>query len=145
MGELGNEIKKLCKNRTVDLHGSMLSVEDDTMLVIVRIGRILNEPGASVDGQGNDPMILAGGRIETSRVSFVFPTKKALGVGGLGGFLCGGDGFGILFRLGKVNRNIQIAVFRMGNPFQILGNPITADYPTKKYVKLNNFRGYARE
>ena len=49
VGEQLDEIEELYKGRSLDLHGHMLAAENDTVLVIVHIGRILEKPVCLID------------------------------------------------------------------------------------------------
>ena len=48
-------------------------------------------------------MVLPGGVVHASGVALVLPAELALGVAPLGGRLGGGDGSGVLLRLGQVD------------------------------------------
>ena len=127
MGELLHKVQQLPKSRPVDLHRHMPAVEHDAMLIVVDIGRILKEPAAVVDGDGDDPVVSPGRVVHPARVALVFPAQLAFGIAALGRGLGGGDGPGVLFRLGKVYGNIQIAVLRGSYPLHILGDAVAAD------------------
>ena len=49
MREELNEIKKLYKGCSLDLHRYMLAAENDTVLIIIYIRRILEEPVCLID------------------------------------------------------------------------------------------------
>ncbi len=127
MGELLHKVQQLPEGRPVDLHGDVPAVKDDAVLVVVNIGGILEEPFAVVDGDGDDPVVPPGGMVHPARVALIFPAELALGVAALGGGLGGGDGPGVLLRLGEVDGDVQIAVLRGSHPLHIPGDAVTAD------------------
>ena len=59
--EEGHKVQQLAEGGPLDLHGSVLVVEHDAVLVVVDIGAVLQIPCAAVDGQRDDAVILAGG------------------------------------------------------------------------------------
>ena len=81
VGELLHEIKKLAERTAVDPHGRVLSVENDAVLVVVHIGRILKSPLVPLDGHRDDAVVLPGGVVRSSRVAFILPAELALRVG----------------------------------------------------------------
>ena len=60
VGELLYKIKQLHKGAPVDLHGHMLLIEHDAVLIIIYIGGILEAELLSAHGQGNDPVVVPG-------------------------------------------------------------------------------------
>ena len=119
VGEQAHEIQQLAEGSTLDLHGSVLVVEHDAVFVVVHIGAVLQVPGAVVDGQRDDAVVLAGRMVHAARIALVLGAQLALGVGALGSQLGSGDGLGVLFRLGKVDGDVQITVRRLGHPLQV--------------------------
>ena len=127
MREEGDELQQLGKGGAVDLHGDMLTVEDDAVLVIVNVGGILQEPGLAVDGHRDDAVILTGGEIHPPRVALALPAQQTLGVAALGRIFGGGDGLGILFRLGQVDGNVDLSVAAVHLPPHVLLYPVGPD------------------
>ena len=127
VGELADEVQLLAEGGAVDLHGDVLAVEDDAVLVVVDIGAILEEPALSVNGDGDDPVILAGGMVHPAGVALILPAQLALGVAALGRRLGGGDGPGVLLRLGEVDGDVQVPELRGGNPLHVPGDAVAAD------------------
>ena len=82
VGELADEIQHLAEAGVVDLHGRVFRVKYDAVLIVIHVGRVLQEPGLSVNGDGDRPVVLAGGMIQTSRVALVAVAELASGVGG---------------------------------------------------------------
>ncbi len=127
VGELGDKIQLLAEGGRINFHGDMGPVKEDAVLVVVDIGGILEEPILAVDGHRDDPQVLAGGVVHPAGVPLVFPAELALGVAALGGLFGGGDGAGVLFRLGKVDGDVQIPVLRGGHPLAVAGDALPAD------------------
>ncbi len=80
MRELLHEIKQLAKCPSVDLHRDMLTVKNNTMLIVINIRGILKAPGVSLNRYRNNPVVLPGRMIHPSRIPFIFLTEKALGI-----------------------------------------------------------------
>ena len=127
VGELPDEVQLLAEGGPVDLHGHVLPVEHDAVLVIVHIGGVLEKPILLIDGNGNDAVVLTGGMVHPAGVALVLPAQQALGIAALGRQLGGGDGLGVLFRLGEVDGDVQIAVGGGGHPLHILHDAVAAD------------------
>jgi hypothetical protein len=105
----------------------MLRIKDDAVFVIINVGRILEEPSRIVDGNGNNAVILTGGGVDATGVALVFLTKGALGITALLHSLGGGNGLGVLFGLGQIDGDIDLAVLGVMLPFHVLGNTVAAD------------------
>ena len=71
MRELLHKVKQLTKRISVDLHGNMLPIKYNAMLVIVDIGRILKSPCISLYRDRNNSVILPRRMINSARISFV--------------------------------------------------------------------------
>ena len=72
-------------------------------------------------------MVFAGGVVHAACVTLVLHAQLALGVSALRCKLCGGNGLGVLFRLGQVDGDIQVAVRSLGDPLQVALNAVAAD------------------
>ena len=116
VGEQTHKIQQLAEGCPLDLHGGMLVIEHDAVLVVVNVGAVLQIPRAVVDGQRDDAVIFARRVVHAAGVALVLHAQLALGVSTLGCKLCGGNGLGIFFRLGQVDGDIQIAVLGLGDP-----------------------------
>ena len=127
VGELAHEVQQLAKAGPVDLHGHVLAVQADAVLVVVDIGGVLQKPGGAVDGDGDDAVVLPGGVVYPAGVALVLGAQLAPGVGGGGQVLGGGDGLGVLLRLGQVDGDVQLAVLGGGLPLHVLGDAVPAD------------------
>ena len=79
------EIQQLAESSPLDLHGGVLAVEHDAVLVVVDVGAVLQIPRAVVDGQRDDAVILAGGVVHPARIALILHAELAFGVGALGG------------------------------------------------------------
>ena len=108
MGELAHKVQQLGKAGPVDLHGDVLPVQADAVLIVVHIGGVLQKPGGAVDGDGDDAVVLPGGVVYPAGVALIFRAQLAPGVGGGREVPGGGDGLGVLFRLGQVDGDVQI-------------------------------------
>ena len=100
MRELAYKIKKLAKSRSVDCHRRMLGIKNDTVLVIVNIGRILKKPIAIINPQGNDSVILPRGGSERSRISLIFAAESTFRISALLHKLRRRNRFRVFFGLG---------------------------------------------
>ena len=127
VGEQAHEIQQLAEGGPLDLHGGVLAVEHDAVLVVVDIGAVLQIPCAAVDGQRDDAVVFAGGMIHPACIALVLHAELALGVSALGGQLGGGNGLGVLFRLREVDGDIQIAVGGLGDPLHVPLDAVAAD------------------
>ena len=117
MGELLHEIEQLAERGMVYLHGHMLEIEHDAVLIIINIGRILEAPLAAVNRHGDDAVVLSGRMVDPARVALILPAEQALGIAGLLRVPGGGDGLGVLLRLGQIDGDVQIAVPGGRNPY----------------------------
>ena len=127
VGEQTHKIQQLAEGRPLDLHRSVLVIEHDAVLVVVNVGAVLQVPRAVVDGQRDDAVILAGGVIHAACIALILHAQLALGVSALGCKLCSGNGLGVLFRLGQVDGDIQIAVLGLCDPLQVALDAVAAD------------------
>ena len=74
MRKLLYKIEKLTEGIVLNLHGYMLTVKYDTMLIIVNIRRILESPGALIYFHRDNSMILSCRMIYPSCIAFIFHT-----------------------------------------------------------------------
>ena len=146
MGELFHKIEQLDKCGAVDLHRDMLTVEYDTVFIIVYVWRVLEAPFAVVDGDGDDPVVFSGRMIEPSGIAFIFHAKLTFGISTCFCISGSGNGFGILFRLGQIDGNVDLSIITGDLPFLILTYPVTADVVAvlREFVKESSscFRRY---
>ena len=122
-----DKVQQLFKCGLIDLHGNMLGIENDTMLVVINVGTILQTPGLIADGNRHDPMIGTGGMVHPSCITLILHTQLALGVSRLGGVLGSSNGFRVLLRFAQIDGDIQLAIFALILPAHILLDAITAD------------------
>ena len=127
MGEGLYKVQQLFKGAAVDLHGHMLGVEYNAVLIVVDVGGILQAPGFAADLNGNDPVVGPGGMVHPARVALVLPAQLAFGIGSLGGIFGSGDGFGVLFGLGQVDGDVHFAILAGVFPAHVLLDPVAAD------------------
>ena len=69
--ELTDEVEEFPERGTVDLHGHMLAVQYDAVLVVVDIGRVLEAPVALVDGDGDDAVVLPRRVVHPTRIALI--------------------------------------------------------------------------
>ena len=105
----------------------MRAVEDDAVLVIIDIRRILQIPAAAVDRHGNDTVILAGRVVHPSGIALVFGAESALGIAGRRRELGSRNGARVLLRLGEVDRDVQRTVGALVDPLLIARDAVAAD------------------
>ena len=127
MGEQLDEIEELHEGGSLDLHGHMLTAENDAVLVIIHIGRILEKPVCLIDFQRNDPVILSGRMVYPTHISHVFLAELALGITALLHQFGSRNGLGILLRFGEIDGNINISIHTGNSPANIPGNTIAAN------------------
>ena len=108
----------------------MLTVEYDTVFIVIYIRRILESPWCVIDSDRNDSVILSCRMIDTTCISFVFRTEKTFRITACPGILGRSDRFRIFFRFGKINGNIDISVRTFYFPFLVFFYSITADIVT---------------
>ena len=104
----------------------MFPVKYDAVLVVIYIRRILESPFLSLDGDGDDAVVLPCRVVQASRISFVFHAELAFRVGGGLRLACRGDGFWIFLRLGEVDRDVQSPVLCIYRPFAVPFDAVTA-------------------
>src|SRR5699024_7967147 len=127
VGEYPHKVQQLVKSAAVNLHGNVLGIEHDAVLVIVNIGRVLQAPVGTADFNGHNPVVGPGRMVHPAGVAFVLPTQLALGIGSLGRILGSGDGLGVLLRLAQVDGDVHFPVGAGVLPAHILGNAVAAD------------------
>ena len=72
-------------------------------------------------------MVLSGRMAKMSRIALIFPAKQTAGIAALLRLSGLRDVPRVLFRLGKIDGNVNGAVFRLRHPFFILCDPVPAD------------------
>ena len=127
VGYMSDKIKKLAKTGPVNFHGGVLPVQNNTVLIIVHIGGVLQIPLRSGNGHRDEPVILPCRVIHSAGIALIFTAKLALGIIGLGSIPGRGDGSWVLFRFGKVDGDVNAAVFTVIGPFPVLFDPVPAD------------------
>ena len=125
--KLPHKVEQLAKAGAVDLHRDVLAVEADTVFVVVDIGRILQEPRRAVDGDRHDAVVLAGRVVDPSGIAFILRAQLAAGIVGGGQVAGGGNRLRVLFRLGQVDGDVQLAVFGHRLPLHVAGDAVAAD------------------
>ena len=127
MRELLHKVEQAHEALVGDLHGHVLPVEHDAVLIIIGIGRILQIPGIAAQTQGHDAVVLPGREARTPGVARVLHAEHAAGVARLLGVALCGDVPGILLRLGEVDGDLQLAAGRIVEEAHVLGDAVHAD------------------
>ena len=82
--------------------------------------------------------------VHAAGVALVLPAELTLGIAALRGALGGGDGLGVLLRLGEVDGDVQVAVFCPRHPFDVFRNAVAADIVCVAAKFIIKFRGFFR-
>ena len=125
--ELADEIEDLSQGLLVHLHGLVLLMQHDAMLVEIGIGAVLQVELLPCQLDGHDAVGLAGREVDTPSVADVLLAEHAGGVAALGLQALQGNGLGVLLRLGQVDGDLQLAVGGGGVPLDVLGDLGGAD------------------
>ena len=127
MRELADKVEKLAESLLVDHHRRMLFIENYAVFVVVNVWRILKAPRFAENIYCSYAVVLACGIIDSARVALALAAKLTLRVACLRSIFCGGDGFRVFLRLGKIYRYIQFAVIGSGLPAHIASYAVAAD------------------
>ena len=127
VGELGNEIKDLGQRLLVHLHGLVLIMQHDAMLMEVGVGAVLQVELLPCERDGYDAVGLARGEVDAARVADVLLAEHAGGVAGFGLQALEGNRLGVLLGLRQVDGDLQLAVGGGGVPLDVLGDLRGAD------------------
>ena len=122
--ELLNEIKLTDEGVAVDLHRHVLTGENDAVLVIIYVGRVLHEPLCTGKPCGNQAKRLTGGTAGIACITLILGAEQALWISALRQQLCGCNRTGILFGLGEVDGDVDRAVVSVGRPLHVLCHAI---------------------
>ena len=125
--KLLREVQQAPKRRVRDAHGRMRCIQDNAVLVIIDIRRVLQIPVAAIQLQRNDAVVLPGRVVHAARIALVFRAKSAFRVAGLRRVFGSGDGARVLFGLGQVDRDVERSVFAIIRPLLVLRNTVTPD------------------
>ena len=127
VGQEIQKIKELLEHRCVDLHGDVLLVESDAVLVVVAVGGILQLPRLIMNANADRPQILPCRMSRRSGKAGVLRTELTLGIGNrlLRAGSCNVPR--VFLRLGAVDGDVQHAVFRGICPLDILGDSAGTD------------------
>ena len=131
MRELLHELEEPLERHAADLHGDVLLGQHNAVLVVVDVRAVLRVPRLTREREGDEADGLARGVVEPAGVAQVLGAELAARVG-LGGprlllLQRGGYGLGVLLGLGEVDRDVQVAVARGGDPLAVAGDAVGAD------------------
>ena len=118
--ELSDEVEEFAERRAVDLHGHVFTVQDDAVLVVVDIRRVLEAPVALVDGDGDDAVVLPRRVVHPSGIALVLEAQLALRVRALLRGLGSRDISRVLLRFREVDRDVDIAELARHAPADVL-------------------------
>ncbi len=121
--ELSDEVEEFPERGPVDLHGHMLAVQDDAVLVIVNVGRVLETPVALIDGDRDDAVVLPRRVVHASGIALVLEAQLALRVRALLRGLGGRDVSRVLLRLREVDGDVDVPEFTGHAPADVLRDP----------------------
>ena len=127
VGELCHKVENLGQCLFVHLHGLVLVMQHDAMLMEIGIGAVLQVELLPCERDGYDAVGLARGEVDAARVADVLLAEHAGRVAALGLQTLQRDGLGVLLRLGQVDRDLQLAVGGGGVPLDVLGDLRSAD------------------
>ena len=108
-------------------HGDVVAVQYDAVLIVVGVRRILQKPFIPVELQRNQAVCLARGMIAASCIAFIFAAEQALRIDCRRRELRLCDITRILFRLGKIDGNIERTIRRLRFPGDIAVDARLAD------------------
>ena len=105
----------------------MLRVHDDGVFIIIDIRRILEAPRLTVHGHGHDAKILPRRVRNRARVADILHAQQALRITGRLFQLRRRNVARVFFGFGQIDRDLKLAVLRVGNPVLILRNAVAAN------------------
>ena len=83
MRKLTDKIQQLLKYCPVNFHGNMSVIKNNTMFIIINIGRILQIVGLSTQRKRDNSVILSRRMGKIPGITFIFLTEQATGIAGL--------------------------------------------------------------
>jgi len=108
--EAPNECQQVGDGLAVDVHVAVFMGQDDTMLRIVGIGRILEIPGFAAQFDP-DHAVGGPGRVpDAAGIPLVFDAQKAARIAAAALVAGRGDVAGVFFRFGQVDRDVKHTV-----------------------------------
>ena len=127
MGELRHKVKNFGQRLFIHLHGLVLLVEHDAMLVEVGIGAVLQVELLARQRNGHNAVSLPRGEVDAPGIADILLAEHTGRVAALGLQTLQRDGLGVFFRLGQVDGDFQFAVGGGGVPLDVLGDLRGAD------------------
>lgn len=110
VGELRHKVKNLGQRLLVHLHGLVLLVEHDAMLVEVGIGAVLQVELLARQRNGHNAVGLPRGEVDAPGIADILLAEHTGRVAVLGLQTLQRDGLGVFFGLGQVDGDFQLAV-----------------------------------
>jgi hypothetical protein len=105
----------------------VIAIQNDTVLIVVNIGRVLKIPIAAGDRERDQTVILPGRMVNSASISLIFHAESAFGIAAAFGFSGSCDGGRVFFRLRQIDCDIKQTVRGLRFPFQILFDTIPPD------------------
>ena len=122
-----HELEQPLEGHAVDPHGHVLLGEDDAVLVVVHVGRVLHEPPLPRQLQGDEANGLTGGIVETPGVALALTAEQAARIGVRLPVEGGGYRARVLLGLREVDRDVEVTVAGVRHPLAVAGDAIGAD------------------
>gem|GEM_PF-5632468 len=122
-----HEVQEVLEAAAADLHRDVLAIQDDAVLVVVRVRAVLHEPAMAGEADRDQAVRLARRMADVAGIAFVFAAEQALRVFRrfLLARLC--DVARVFLRLRQVDRDVEITVLRRRLPDDILVDAVLAD------------------
>ena len=124
-----------------DAHRDVVPVQHDAVLVVVHVGRILEIPRFAAQLQRNEPVVLPRGMVDPPRVAGIFRAEHAFRIGDRRRVPQHGDFMRVLLRLGQVDGDLQLAVFRFRQPVFVSGHALDHDVVGRDGLPVEKIRG----
>ena len=116
MRELPHKVKQPRESLFVYFHGNVSAVEDNAVLIVIDIGRILEKPAFCAEIERNNAVVRPARMTYPAGIALVFKAELAQGVGSRLAFSGSRYIARILLRLGEIDSDVQLAVFAVKLP-----------------------------
>ena len=125
-----NKLKQTNKGIVLNLHRHMIAGQHDAMLIVINVRTVLHVPLLPGKRQRKQPDVLSCRMIQSARITHILRAEKALRILLLLLVQSSRNRLGILLRLGKIDRNVQLSVAGLRHPLAVLPDPVGADIVT---------------